>query len=222
MAQTIELTASDQHPFSVYLAEPKQAPRGAIVVLQEIFGVNTHIRSVCDRLADAGFLVAAPALFDRLQPGFELGYSPDEVTRGREMMGQFSMDTAMLDITATINHLKQQGPVSVVGFCLGGSLAYQIASENSDLACAVGYYGGRIPDMVDKTPLCPTILHFGEEDSGIPLEKVDMIRGKQPKLPIYTYPAGHGFNCDLRDSYEPASAKQAWQRTLALIAEVSV
>lgn len=221
MTQTIELTATDQHPFSAYLAQPKQAPRGAIVVLQEIFGVNKHIRSVCDRLADAGFIAAAPALFDRLQPDFEVGYSPDEVARGREMMGRFSMDTAMLDITATIDHLKQQGPVSVIGFCLGGSLAYKIATENSDLACAVGYYGGRIPDMADKPPLCPTILHFGEEDSGIPLEQVDVVRSKQPKLPVYTYPAGHGFNCDLRDSYEPASAKQAWERSLALIAEVS-
>ncbi len=222
MANTIELTASDQHRFAMYIAEPKQTPRGAIVVLQEIFGVNAHIRSVCDRLAEAGFLAGAPALFDRLQPGFEVGYEPEDVSRGREMMGQFSIGTAMLDITAAIDYLKPRGSVSVIGFCLGGSLAYKIATLNADLACAVGYYGGRIPEMADEAPLCPTILHFGEEDAGIPLEKVDLIRSKQPKLPIYTYPAGHGFNCDLRGSYEPASAKLAWERTLALIAEVSV
>lgn len=222
MPTTIELTASDQHPFALYVAEPRQAPRGAIVVLQEIFGVNTHIRSVCDRLADAGFVAAAPALFDRVQPGFEVGYEPDDVSRGREMKDQFSMDTAMLDITATIDHLKAHGSVSVIGFCLGGSLAYKIATQNADLACAVGYYGGAIAEMADDAPLCPTILHFGEQDTGIPMEKVDLVRSKQPKLPVYTYPAGHGFNCDMRGSYEPISAKKAWERSLALIAEVSV
>ncbi|WP_028671233.1 dienelactone hydrolase family protein [Saccharospirillum impatiens] len=222
MASTIELTASDQHRFALYVAEPKQAPRGAIVVLQEIFGVNKHIRSVCDRLADAGFVAAAPALFDRLQPGFETGYEPEDVRRGREMKDRFSLDNAQVDIAAVVDHLKPNGSVSIIGFCLGGSLAYQAATQRPDLACAVCYYGGSIPDLADAPPLCPTILHFGEQDSGIPMEKVDIVRSKQPKLPVYTYPAGHGFNCDLRGSYEPDSAKQAWARTMALIAEVSV
>lgn len=221
MSQTQELTASDQHRFAAYVAEPQHAPRGVVVVLQEIFGVNSHIRSVCDRLAQAGFIAAAPALFDRLQPGYEAGYAPEDVTRGRELLANFSFDTAVLDITATVDHFKTRGPVSVIGFCLGGSLAYKVATRTTDLACAVGYYGGRIPEMADDTPLCPTILHFGEQDAGIPLEKVDIVRSKQPKLPVYTYPAGHGFNCDLRNSYEPASAKLAWERTMALITEVS-
>jgi len=221
MAQTIELTASDQHRFALYIAEPTQTPKGVVVVLQEIFGVNSHIRSVCDQLAEAGYVAAAPALFDRLEPGFETGYEPDDVALGRQMMGQFNLDTAMIDITACIDHLKEKGSVSVMGFCLGGSLAYKFATQNADIACAVGYYGGRIPDMADDAPLCPTTLHFGEQDAGIPMANVDILRSKQPNLPIYTYTAGHGFNCDQRGSYEPYSAKLAWERTMALIAKVS-
>ncbi|MEX0623347.1 dienelactone hydrolase family protein [Saccharospirillum sp.] len=221
MSHFQELTASDQHHFRAYVVEPKHTPRSVVIVLQEIFGVNPHIRSVCDRLAEAGFIAAAPALFDRLQPGYEAGYAPEDVVRGRELLANFSVDAALLDITATIDHFKTRGTVSVIGFCLGGSLAYKIATRNTDLACAVSYYGGRIPEFADESPLCPTILHFGEQDASIPMENVDTVRSKQPKLPVYTYAAGHGFNCDIRDSYEPVSAKVAWERTMALITEVS-
>ena len=221
MSHTQELTASDQHRFSAYVAEPNTTPRGVVIVLQEIFGVNRHIRSVCDRLADAGFVAVAPALFDRLERGYETGYAPEDVARGRALLANFSFDAALLDVSAAIDHFKTRGPVSVIGFCMGGSLAYKVATQPSGLAAAVCYYGGRIPEFADTAPQCPTILHFGEQDASIPMEKVDAVRSKQPNLPVYTYPAGHGFNCDIRNSYEPVSAKVAWERTLTLITEVS-
>lgn len=217
MARWIDLTATDQHRFKAYIAEPERSPKSAIVVLQEIFGVNTHIRSVCDRLAEAGYLVAAPALFDRIERDYEAGYGPDDIQRGRELGQSLDLPCALDDIEATRQHLSSQGPVSVIGFCLGGSLAYRFATQSDALACAVGYYGGRIAEWADDTPKCPTLLHFGETDAAIPMDQVDRIRHKQPDIPIHTYPAGHGFNCDLRDSYEPESAALAWQRTLAFI-----
>jgi len=221
MSNWIELTAVDQHRFKAYLAEPEGKSKGAIVVLQEIFGVNKHIRSVCDRLAGEGYVAAAPALFDRVERDYEAGYEPEDVKRGRDLVLRVDLARSLDDIDATVDHLKPQGPVSIIGFCLGGSLAYKFAARSEDIACAVGYYGGRIPDWADVTPRCPTILHFGEEDAAIPMDKVDIVRQKQPELPIYTYPAGHGFNCDLRGSYDPESAALAWKRTMAFIEDNS-
>lgn len=219
MPETLTLNASDQHSFSAYQATPEGEPKGAVVVLQEIFGVNDHIRSVCDRLADEGYVACAPALFDRIQPGWESAYDEEGVANSRAFLDKFDFERSLDDIQATIDHLKPFGEVGVIGFCLGGSLAYLIAALSTDLSCAVGYYGGRIADFADQKPRCPTILHFGEQDAGIPLEKVDIIRQHQPELPIYLYPAGHGFNCDARSAYEPESAKTAWQRSLALLTE---
>ncbi|MCH8530998.1 MAG: dienelactone hydrolase family protein [Saccharospirillum sp.] len=219
MSETLTLTASDQHHFSAYQATPEGEPKGAVVVLQEIFGVNDHIRSVCDRLATDGYVACAPSLFDRIQPGWESAYDDAGVASSRELMGKFNIEQSLDDIQATIDHLKPFGNVATIGFCLGGSLAYLIATLSTDLSCAVGYYGGRIPEFADQKPRCPTILHFGEQDAGIPLEKVDIIRQHQSELPIYLYPAGHGFNCDARSAYEPESAKVAWQRTMAFLKE---
>lgn len=221
MSHWVELTARDQHRFNAYVAEPESAPKGAVVVLQEIFGVNRHIRSVCDRFAGEGYMAAAPALFDRVERDYEAGYDAEDVKRGRELAQGLDLTASLDDIDTTVDHLEPHGKVSVVGFCLGGSLAYRFATRSKAIACAVCYYGGRIPDWADETPKCPTILHFGEEDAAIPMDKVDLVRRKQPDLPLYTYPAGHGFNCDRRDSYEPASARLAWERTMALIEERS-
>lgn len=221
MSHWVDLTAADQHRFSCYIAEPEGTPRGAVVVLQEIFGVNSHIRSVCDRLAASGYVAGAPALFDRVSKGFEAQYDGVSVDRGRDLVSQLDMQQTVADITATMEHLEPHGKVSVIGFCFGGSLAYKMATVKPTPACAVSYYGRLVPDMADESPLCPVILHFGEYDGMIPLEGIERVQQKQPDIPVYLYPAGHGFNCDQRADYEPESARLAWERTMALIDEVS-
>ena len=217
----MDLTASDGQHLKMYVAMPDGAPKGAIVVVQEIFGVNAHIRSVCDRLAAEGYVAGAPALFDRLSPGYEAGYEAADVDAGRALMAKFDFPASFRDMTAAIDALKPYGKVSMIGFCLGGSLAYKMAVLNKDLAASVGYYGGRINEFADDAPLCPVMLHYGEEDKGIPMDNVETVKRKQPDLPVFIYPAGHGFNCDARSAYEPESAKLAWQRTMDFIGKAS-
>jgi carboxymethylenebutenolidase len=216
----VDLIARDGATFRMYVAEPAGTPKGAIVVLQEIFGVNAHIRSICDRLAGLGYVAGAPALFDRLEPGYETGYGPEDVAAGRAILSRFDFTAALGDIAVAIDALKPYGKVGVLGFCLGGSLAYVMATTDPSIAAAVAYYGSRVADLADKAPLCPTIAHFGETDHSIPMEAVETVRQKQPGMPVYTYPAGHGFNCDARSAYEPESAKLAWERTMAFFESV--
>lgn len=215
----LDITASDGKTIKMYIAIPDGKVKGAIVVLQEIFGVNAHIRSVCERYAAEGYVAAAPAIFDRLSPGYERGYEPDDVQAGIAMMKDFDRDAVMLDIGAAVDAVKQYGKVGIVGYCLGGSLAYRAAITRDDLAAASCYYGGMVPDMADHAPKCPTIVHFGETDHSIPIEKAEIVKQKRSDVPVYIYPAGHGFSCDARSAYEPVSAKLAWERTLKLFAE---
>lgn len=212
-----ELTAADGHSLKMYVAEPDGEARGAIVVLQEIFGVNAHIRSVCDRLAAQGYVAGAPALFDRIAPGHETGYAPQDVQSGIDLMKQFDIDVSVLDIRAAIDALASHGKVAIIGFCLGGSLAYKCATLDAGVSAAACYYGGLIADFADTAPNCPVVLHYGETDPTIPPENVATVRRKQPDLPVHVYPAGHGFNCDARPAYEPASAGLAWGRTMELV-----
>ena len=211
------ITASDGISIKMYVAKPVGTPKGAIVVLQEIFGVNAHIRSICERLAALGYVAGAPALFDRVSPDYDRGYTAEDVQAGIALMNTFDFAACLLDIDAAIVALKPHGKVSIMGFCLGGSLAYKVATTSKDLVAASCYYGGRIAEFADLPPLCPTILHFGETDQSISPENVATVKAKQPDLPVYVYPAGHGFSCDARSSYEPESAKIAWQRTMDLI-----
>lgn len=220
-SEWIDITAKDGKTIKMYLAKPDDAPKGAVMVLQEIFGVNDHIRSVCDRLAALGYAAGAPCLFDRIEPGYEHGYAQEDVAAGQALMKDFDFAAAEADMTAAVEALKPFGKVSAMGFCLGGSLAYLMATINPDLASAACYYGGRIKAYADSDPLCPTILHYGETDASIPLENVEEVRAKQPDLPIYIYPAGHGFNCNARSAYEPASAKIAWERSMDMIDKAS-
>lgn len=215
----LDITASDGKTIKMYIAIPDGKVKGAIVVLQEIFGVNAHIRSVCERYAAEGYVAAAPAIFDRQSPGYERGYTPEDVQAGIAMMQSFDRDAVMLDIGAAVEAVKQYGKVGVVGYCLGGSLAYRAAISRDDLAAASCYYGGMVSDMADIAPKCPTIVHFGETDQSIPLEKAEIVKQKRPEVPVYIYPAGHGFSCDARSAYEPVSAKLAWERTLKLFAD---
>lgn len=215
MGQTTTLTASDGFKFGAYRADPASKPKGAIVVIQEIFGVNSHIRNICDRLAKEGYVALAPAIFDRIEPNFQSGYSPDEVAVARKFVANPDWPAMLRDTQAAIDAVKDVGPVGIIGFCLGGSIAYAAATKLKGLAAAVGYYGGAIVRFADDKPSVPTQLHFGEKDSGIPLTDVEAIKAKRPDVQIFVYPnAQHGFGCDERGSYDRASSDLAWQRSL--------
>lgn len=216
MQQTVTLTAADGHVCSGYLAQPVGSAWGGVVVLQEIFGVNPHIRGVCDRLAEAGLVSLAPALFDRYQRDYVSGYGPEDVERSRGFLRRLDRAGALRDIAAAVDHLQTVGvgPVAVMGFCMGGSLAYLSGVELPELAAAVCYYGGFIDELADRTPACPALLHFGRDDASIPMDAVERIRVRQPALRIETYPAGHGFNCEQRASYHEDSARLAWAESL--------
>ena len=217
---SITLTASDEFELGAYRADPASVPLGGIVVIQEIFGVNSHIRSVCDRLAEAGYAAIAPALFDRVERDFESGYSPEEVERARGFLKSPDWDAFLLDIEAARIALAGAGETGIVGFCLGGSLAYLAAARLDGFSASVGFYGGRIADFADEAPRCPVQLHYGSEDQGIPMSNVDTVREKRPDCEIFVYEgAGHGFNCDERASYHPEAAKLAWGRTMDFLEE---
>ncbi len=219
MGQMIKLATSDGFSLDAYRAEPAGKPRGGLVVLQEIFGVNHHIRSVADRYAAEGYLVVAPALFDRVKPKVELGYDPVGVQEGSALnQGTVRADT-MKDIAAAIANVSEAGRVGIVGYCWGGTLAYAAACALPGVYAAVGYYGGGIATMLDQKPTVPVMLHFGERDTHIPMGDVDRIKAALPSVPVFTYAAGHGFNCDERGSYDKASADLALSRTLPFLRE---
>jgi carboxymethylenebutenolidase len=219
VGQTITLTASDGFKLGGYRADPAGAPKAAIVVIQEIFGVNSHIRNVCDRFAAQGYTAIAPAIFDRSEPDFQSGYTPEEVAIARKFVANPDWTAMLRDTQAAIDVAKAVGPVGIIGFCLGGSVAYAAATKLSGLSAAVGYYGGAIVRFADDKPKVPTQLHFGEKDGGIPLTDVETIRGKRPEVEIFIYPgAQHGFGCDERASYDKPSSDLAWQRSLAFFA----
>ena len=220
MGHPIKLTASDGFQLGGYRADPATAPKAALVVIQEIFGVNHHIRNICDRFASAGYVAVAPAIFDRIERDFQSGYSPDEVAVARKFVANPDWTAMLRDVQAAIDSVKSVGPVGIVGFCLGGSVAYAAATKLTGLSAAIGYYGGAIVRFADDNPGVPMMLHFGEKDAGIPLGDVETIRAKQPDLEVHVYPgAQHGFSCDERASYDKASADIAWQRTLAFFAK---
>ncbi len=217
MGNHITLTASDGFRLGGYRADPQGTPKGGLVVIQEIFGVNHHIRALCDRFAALGYASVAPALFDRYQPNFESGYSPAEIEHARAYIQKADMGKMLADTQAAIDSVKSVGKVGIVGYCLGGSLAFLSACRLDGLACAIGYYGGMIAKNGDEKPKVPTMLHFGETDHSIPLSDVEIVRKKRPDVEVYVYPAGHGFSCDERASYHEASHKQALERTLGLL-----
>ena len=220
MGQDIKLAASDDFQLGGYRADPATPPKAAIVVIQEIFGVNHHIRAVCDRLAGEGYVAIAPSIFDRVEPDFTSGYSPDEVAIARKFVANPDWAALLRDAQAAIDAVKNVGPVGIIGFCLGGSIAYAAATKLSGLSAAIGYYGGAIVRFADDKPKVPTQLHFGEKDAGIPLSDVETIRAKRPDVESHVYPgAQHGFHCDERPSYDKTSADVAWPRSLDFFAK---
>ncbi len=214
----LTLTAADGHRLAAFQARPAGAPLGGVVVLQEIFGVNSHIQAVCHRLAEAGWAALAPALFDRAAREVTLGYEAADVEQGKALKQQIAPDTALQDVAAARAALAEHtAAVAVIGFCWGGSLAWAAATRLEGFAASLSYYGGEVPRLAEETPGCPVLLHFGQEDAGIPLDGVAAFHRRHPALPLHLYPAGHGFNCDQRASYAPDSAARAWRRSLAFL-----
>lgn len=193
--------------------------KGGIVVIQEIFGVNNHIRNVCERLAKEGYTALAPALFDRISPNFESGYTPDDIAEARKYVANPNWDAMMEDTDAAIQSLKDTGPVGIVGFCMGGTVSFLAATRLAGLKAAVAYYGGRIVAYADEKPRCPVQMHFGEKDASIPMTDVETIKQKRPDCGVYVYEgAQHGFHCDERASFNKTSSEVAWTRTMAFFA----
>jgi carboxymethylenebutenolidase len=215
MGDTLNLTAEDGHKFAAYRANPAGAPRGGVVVVQEIFGVNQHIRKVTDSFAADGYVAIAPALFDRVERGYETGYGPQDIERGRATRGKLSTDQAMMDVKATVKELQKAGlKVGVVGYCFGGTIAWLSATRVDGVSAAVGYYGGGVADAAEEKPKSPVMLHFGETDASIPKEAYEKVMRLHPTVPTFIYAgAGHGFVCDERGSYHAESAKVARERT---------
>ncbi len=219
MGGWIELQPEGGAAISAWRADPAGKPRGGIVVVQEIFGVNAHIRAVADRFAAEGYLAIAPAIFDHVERGFDVGYDEEARARGRAIAGKADFEQILRDVAAAVEVAKEGGKVGVVGYCLGGSVAWAAAGRLSGLSAAVGYYGGRVVAMKDLKPRIPTMLHFGEKDAHIPIAGVREVAAAHPDVPIHIYPAEHGFNCDQRESYDATSAGQAWTRTLEFFAK---
>jgi carboxymethylenebutenolidase len=183
-------------------------------VVQEIFGVNGHIRDVADGFAQDGYVALAPALYDRVEKNIELGYTPDDIQKGLDVRSRIDLDDTLKDLAAAVDALQTDGPVGIVGYCWGGSLAYIGACRLDGLKAAVGYYGAMIHAHRNETPRAPTMLHFGSKDASIPMDQVEEIRKAQPMLTFHIYDADHGFNCDQRGQYDAESAKVARERTL--------
>lgn len=216
MGKIITLTASDGHGLSAYEAGFADSPR-ALVVLQEIFGVNHHIRAVCDGFGDAGYHVIAPALFDRAEPGVELDYDAAGLQRGIGLFQKIKPQDSLADILAAADALDHES-VGIIGYCWGGALSWAAATRTHRFKAAVGWYGGGIAASKDAVPNCPVQLHFGAEDDHIPLSDVEAIRAAQPGMEIFVYEgAGHGFGCSERASYEARSAALAQERSLTFL-----
>jgi len=220
LGKQFTLTTTDKHQLGAYRADPQGRAKGGMVVVQEIFGVNHHIRTVCDRLAGLGYPAVAPAVFDRFARDFESGYTPDEIAHARSLLGNLNWEHMMADIAAAKEDLKSAGPVGVIGFCMGGTAAFLSACRIPGLAASVAFYGGQIVKFADEKPKCPLQMHFGEKDESIPMNAVAEIKAKQTQAETYLYPdAPHGFSCDERVSYRKEASDLAWSRTVDFLAK---
>jgi len=217
MGTWIEITATDGVQSSAYRSAPSGTARGGLVVVQEIFGVNGHIQNICDGYAADGYVALAPALFDRCERNVDLGYGAGDVARGRELRGRTAPESALADVRGALAEIASCGKVGVIGYCWGGLLAWLAAARVPGFSCAVTYYGGGMPEAIDETPHCPVLAHFGELDAMIPIAGVHALAAAHPAARVHLYPAGHGFNCDQRASFDASAAKLARVRTLAFL-----
>ena len=223
MSETIQLKSADGFVFPAYVARPVGNTKGAVVVLQEIFGVNSHIRSVADGFADNGYLAVAPATFHRVKQGVELGYTPPDIEAGIALKARVEALPApgvMPDVEAAIQYAAQAGKVGMTGYCWGGLLAWRSACLLKGLAAVAPYYGGGMTVGAEpaRKPWCPVLCHFGDQDHAIALDTVEAFKKAQPQVEVQIYHANHGFNCDQRGSYDAAAATLARERTLAFFA----
>ena len=216
MGEFLELKSADNNNFSAYISQPLEKPIAGLVILQEIFGVNTHIKEVTDLYASKGYLTIAPALFDRIESNIELEYDEEGVNKGRKLKELCDKD-ALKDIDAAISVVSSAGNVGIIGYCWGGSLSWRMACQSNNLSASVCYYGGDIPRLKTLEPKCSVLTHFGESDQGIPIDSVEVFKSINPEVLTYTYPADHGFNCDHRKQYNEVSAKVALDRTLKFL-----
>ena len=218
MGRMSSLVAADGHRLDAYEATPAGPARGGIVVVQEIFGINDHIRRVADDFAANGYRVVAPALFDRVRRNITLGYTDADIAEGRSIRSRVTFEHALADVGAAQAMLGDDGRVGIVGYCWGGTVTWLAAGRLEGFAAASSYYGGGIGQFASEHPRCPTQCHFGEKDHAIPLHEVDAVRSANPDVEVFTYAAGHGFNCDARASYDANAAALARERTLAFFA----
>ncbi len=226
MGERLQLKASDGQDLAAYVARPNGAVKGGLVVVQEIFGVNSHIRSVVDSYAEEGYVAIAPALFDRIEPGIELSYSAEDMQKAFGFYGKLDPQKAILDVAAAFEQVREEGKgVGVLGFCYGGFMAWLSATRGKGAGfqprCTVGYYAGGIGKVATEQPQCPVLLHFGAEDSHIGPDQVEAVRNAHPEVEMFVYPgAGHAFNRDVDPkSFDPAAAQLARQRTLAFLGQ---
>jgi carboxymethylenebutenolidase len=224
MGQFTQLKAADGQSIPAYVAQPQGTPKGGIVVIQEIFGVNSHIRSVADGYAQQGYLAIAPAIFHRVKPDVDLGYTPEDMGAGMALKTATEALPApgvMQDIQAAIQYASKAGKVGIVGYCYGGLLSWRAAAMLDGLSAAVPYYGGgaTTPDEIKRKPKVPVMAHFGDKDKHISLESVEAFKKAHPEVEVHIYPADHGFNCDARGAYDAPAAKLARERTLAFFAK---
>jgi carboxymethylenebutenolidase len=217
MGRLVNLTAADGIGVQAYRAEPLGAPRGGLVVVQEIFGINDHICATCDRFAEDGYSAIAPALFDRYQRGVTLGYTADEIARGRQLKAHAKTDIALTDIASARVAVASTGKVGIVGYCWGGFVTWMSAARLAGFACAVCYYGGGMIEAIDERPLCPVMAHFGERDTGIPVDGVRRFSAAHPEVKVFLYDAEHAFNNDQRPAYDATAAELARARTIEFL-----
>lgn len=218
MGHMIELTAADGKKIAAYRADPAGTPRGGLVVIQEIWGVNSHIRNVADGYAADGYLAIAPALFDRVEAGVMMDqYTPETMQRGFGLMQKVDIDNGLKDVAAAVQLAGSAGKVGVVGYCFGGRMAWLSASRLAGIVASVPYYGGGIPGLAAEQPKCPVMLHFGERDAHIPLASVEEFKKAHPALPVHIYAADHGFNCDQRGAWDAVAATLARKRTIEFL-----
>ena len=210
---TLQLRAADGNTLSAYLVKPAGPPRGAVVVIQEIFGVNSHIRRVAEQYAAEGYLAITPALFDRLKKDVDLGYDAAGIQAGVALVTKTTVEGVVADVNTALNAVVHAGKVGMVGYCWGGRVTY-LSACHTNIAAGVAYYGGGIAQLLPETPRCPVMFHFGEKDTHIPLSDVERIRAAYPQGEYHLYPAGHGFNCTERADFEPASARLAFERSI--------
>ena len=222
MGQDITVTTKDGSTIGAYIAEPEAGVTvlGCVVVIQEIFGVNAHIREVTNGYAEQGYVAIAPKIFDRIGSNIELGYTEADMGKGIELAFQkLDLEQTLSDLQATIDLASSHGKVGVVGYCFGGLLTWLAACGLKGVHAASSYYGGGIVGNLDKQAQCPTIMHFGELDAHIPLSDVEKIRAAQSNVPVHVYAADHGFNCNHRDSFNEQASQLAYERTLGHFAQ---